>query len=505
MKIKSIRIWDKDSKLNEFEWKSNMPINIIIGENGSGKTTILKNLISIFSAAYDLYIPTKKSYFAPQFDFEIIYDILIPNQEEFSFESNYVEIKLYSTPLGKNFCDFESANTKYSKNELIKKFGYESILPSNLIAYYAGWDDKIKTIFKDKEEYYKSIFLDINIKRNNKKIVNPFLQDLNLIYIEKIHFQILLSCLFAFEYNSNLDKYLEEKFNISKTSIAPINILIKKPNDSFYNSNHESFWGARGEIRIFLDILKSLCIEGNFIYNKTNDTITFSYNLSDWYKLREFYTTEKRLYFYMHLLNSSGFLAGIQTFFTKDDKMISNHNLSEGEQQLLTILGIKEVLMEQNSIILLDEPDTFLHPKWQHDFIKEIAKDLEYPKGGDFLPFHNEPNIFITSHSLNLLNNANKDLVKITLLENGRESDRDLEFYGKTIASVNYNLMGLTERPIEIQEKIYNLFRLLELEQIRESEILFEELSEIIGTNDEDLIRAKVEIDFLKSIENDKN
>ena len=47
MKIQSIKIKDSKTILNSFEWSSDKPINIFIGENGSGKSTILK---SIFDA-----------------------------------------------------------------------------------------------------------------------------------------------------------------------------------------------------------------------------------------------------------------------------------------------------------------------------------------------------------------------------------------------------------------------------------------------------------------------
>ena len=505
MKITSIIIKDESSALKDFTWTSKMPVNIIIGENGSGKTTILKNLAWIFRAAYDLYVNKPKNYSVPSFQFEIIYNVIIPSVEGVhEFETNYVAVKLYSTVLGKNFCEIDISNTKYTKDEIISKFGYEKLLPTNIIAYYSGWDDKIKVLFNEVEDNYK----DFMIKESSKNIVKGYskIDELPLIYIEKIHFQILLACLFSFEYNFDLEKYLFDKFEILFTDKqhCRISVFIKKPIDNFYSADYNDFWGAKGELRNFLNVIKEL---GNdeMSYDSIHENLIFTFDYKKWIELREFYGTEKRLYFYFHLLNSSGFLGGFHMLFLKNNILQSNHNLSEGEQQLLTILGLKEILFEENSLVLLDEPDTFLHPRWQQDFISEISENMNYPKGGDFLPFYNEPNFFITSHSLNLLNNANKDVVKVTLMENGKESNRPLMFYGKTISSVNYNLMGINDRPKIIQEKLYTLFEYLEIENIVDSEELFNELVGILGANDEDLIRARIELDFLKSELDDKD
>ena len=52
--------------------------------------------------------------------------------------------------------------------------------------------------------------------------------------------------------------------------------------------------------------------------------------------------------------------------------------LSEGEQQLLVVLGLLRFTSEDESIFLLDEPDTHLNPSWSiqyEDFIKRCAGD----------------------------------------------------------------------------------------------------------------------------------
>src|SRR5690606_13448749 len=52
--------------------------------------------------------------------------------------------------------------------------------------------------------------------------------------------------------------------------------------------------------------------------------------------------------------------------------------LSEGEQQLLTVLGLLRFTKEEESLILLDEPDTHLNPIWKSKYMNllyEIVRE----------------------------------------------------------------------------------------------------------------------------------
>src|SRR5690606_30594415 len=47
---------------------------------------------------------------------------------------------------------------------------------------------------------------------------------------------------------------------------------------------------------------------------------------------------------------------------------------SEGEQQLLTVLGLLRFTAEEESLFLLDEPDTHLNPRWSVDYLNYLRK-----------------------------------------------------------------------------------------------------------------------------------
>ena len=52
-----------------------------------------------------------------------------------------------------------------------------------------------------------------------------------------------------------------------------------------------------------------------------------------------------------------------------DGTRVKFAQLSEGEQQLLTVLGLLLFTQNDESLYLLDEPDTHLNPVWTYDFL----------------------------------------------------------------------------------------------------------------------------------------
>jgi ABC-type multidrug transport system ATPase subunit len=65
-------------------------------------------------------------------------------------------------------------------------------------------------------------------------------------------------------------------------------------------------------------------------------------------------------------------------------------DLSEGEQQLLTVLGLLRFTNQDESLFLLDEPDTHLNPAWCLDYLDILTK-----YGGGL----NNSQIIMTTHS----------------------------------------------------------------------------------------------------------
>jgi len=64
--------------------------------------------------------------------------------------------------------------------------------------------------------------------------------------------------------------------------------------------------------------------------------------------------------------------------------------LSEGEQQLISVLGLILVVSTDDVLFLLDEPDTHLNPNWQRDYIRLLT---------EFSINNSKSHIFVATHS----------------------------------------------------------------------------------------------------------
>jgi ABC-type multidrug transport system ATPase subunit len=78
---------------------------------------------------------------------------------------------------------------------------------------------------------------------------------------------------------------------------------------------------------------------------------------------------------------------------------------SEGEQQLLMVLGLLRFTSDEESLFLLDEPDTHLNPRWSTEYIELVSRFI----GGD-----RRSHIIISSHDPLVLSDLRREQVFIT-------------------------------------------------------------------------------------------
>ena len=183
------------------------------------------------------------------------------------------------------------------------------------------------------------------------------------------------------------------------------------------------------------------------------------------------------------------------TLFTNSsgDKFDINE-LSSGEKQLfLRTLAIK-MLNPENSIILIDEPELSLHPKWQQrivDVYRKIGKNNQ---------------IIIATHSPHILGSVKKEnIMLLDKNEDGkivvRTGDELYDSYGQPTDRVLKDIMGLetTRNPkvFKLLEEAGELVNKNEYES-EEFKTKYKELREILGNKDEDLLLMDMDIQIRK-------
>ena len=176
------------------------------------------------------------------------------------------------------------------------------------------------------------------------------------------------------------------------------------------------------------------------------------------------------------------------------------NSLSSGEKQLFLRAMTLKMLDINNSVILIDEPEISLHPKWQQKIVKV------YEGIGE----NNQ--IIIATHSPHIVSSVKSESLKLLV-----KADKGIEIlqgeeingsYGYPVERVLTELMGLeTPRDSEVQNMIktlQNLVRDNKYETV-EFKALYSEVKGLLGSLDEDIILLDMGIVRRKGETNAKN
>lgn len=179
----------------------------------------------------------------------------------------------------------------------------------------------------------------------------------------------------------------------------------------------------------------------------------------------------------------------VPIFRNIEGKEFDINGLSSGEKQLfLRALSLK-FLNVNNSIILIDEPEISLHPRWQRKIVNV------YENIGE----NNQ--IIIATHSPHIIGNVKKEQLRV--LKKDKEgikvmnSDELDETYGKTVESILMEVMGIINtRNEETAEKIEKLRDLVREDKYgsKEFEELYKSLRKYLGNLDMDLNLIDMEV-----------
>ncbi len=176
------------------------------------------------------------------------------------------------------------------------------------------------------------------------------------------------------------------------------------------------------------------------------------------------------------------------------------NSLSSGEKQLFLRAMTLKMLDINNSVILIDEPEISLHPKWQQKIVKV------YESIGE----NNQ--IIIATHSPHIVSSVKSESLKLLV-----KSDEGIEIlqgeeingsYGYPVERVLTELMGVeTPRDAEVQNMIKTLQDLVRDNNYdtEEFKALYSEVKGLLGSLDEDIILLDMGIARRKGEANAKN
>ncbi|OOV17326.1 AAA family ATPase [Flavobacterium sp. LM4] len=445
MQLIKLHIIDRYNDLSDFTISFSDKVSLFVGVNGSGKSSVLEAVARIFSWTNLIYIEgiksaslkNQKDEITPDFSFEIEYylrleDKLFETSTSAEFYTDLPMIKITGDKgnsrsikifvfEGKDYITIEKSII-FNKND--KK--YSKFLPENLIIYYSGVSESMHKLCEKHENLFSEKLRDFE---------TPNLRA--LFYFTPNHFKYLLLALLCFEFGP-LPIFFNETIKIS--SVQNIKIILAKP--SWGKGNSSIFWGAIGRVKQFLDLLKT---NSNKVTSNNKDTILeVEMSLDGLRNVREFFITETEMFRLFDIAHFDTLIQDIEiTLVHKDTGNTFDYkSLSEGEQQLITITGLNEILIKANSLALMDEPDSYLHPSRQRELIPEILNRFN-----DFCQ------ILVTTHSPFVAQSV--DLNKIQIFEPNKNATTKVEDDLMSYPVIAEGIFGIkSEFSIEVENDI---------------------------------------------------
>jgi predicted ATP-binding protein involved in virulence len=185
----------------------------------------------------------------------------------------------------------------------------------------------------------------------------------------------------------------------------------------------------------------------------------------------------------------------------KGKQYLEFNQLSAGERMLIGLaLDIAYRVTTANpqaenallspGIVLIDELELHLHPKWQATVLNALHQTF--------------PNIqfIVTTHSPLVINHVQSD--QLVLINNDKivQGEDIQEVYGKDVNSITENIMGAPKRPKDVEKMIEEIRSYLTDDnmQIEKAKEKLSQLQEKIGKNDGDVI----ELDTMILLEEDE-
>lgn len=382
----------KDSPKHQFKNLKNVTIDfdqdhwvtVVIGWNGTGKSNVLEALAIIFR---DLIAQERKPAFAFQLTYRMgsgknLRHINIDADPDRGKEPFTIHVATDAEARGEStlipLMDGEEAVSAL-RGKAIKLTAFlngdSEYLPRYVFSYYSGESPRMHEVFLPYLEKYDSKL------RNGE---DPGLK--RLFYAMPVHSQFVLLA-FLIQQSDVVRAFLDDHLGLDPDEgIESVLFVLRQPPwKSKAADGDPRFWNARGVVSHFLSRLYEVALApievsrrvSTSIWNKT--TLTFKYlYVKDIAALRRLVGEQAPAEFFRDL--ESTYVSElieevrIRVRLKKNDGSVTFRELSEGEQQLLTVLGLLRFTAEDESLFLLDEPDTHLNPRWSVDYISYLKQ-----------------------------------------------------------------------------------------------------------------------------------
>lgn len=354
----------KNLRCLELDFDERHLTTVLIGQNGAGKSNLIEAITQVFR-----WVDLRRN--EPRFRYRVTYRIqplgsAVPNPPSVCLSNFPGEPAIRVNGQEVKRTEFEKRKTEW--------------FPDLVFGYYSGGSRRLEALFDSHQRRY---YDDIKLEDDTAKVAKAQ-EARRLFYCRPIHGVLALLSLFAFP-DAKVTAELADRLGI--TGFHSLLALFREP--WFAKDKRvyaETLWGAAGPAgraaRRFKELaFHPFALEGNAVddYRDKKQAepqfAAFLPSLDRLQQLAKQFKNEREMFYALEAMDISDLVREIQVWVTRSNDAsgdVGFADLSDGERQLLMVLGLIRVSRGKRALFLLDEPDTHLNPHWQHSYLKLI-------------------------------------------------------------------------------------------------------------------------------------
>jgi energy-coupling factor transporter ATP-binding protein EcfA2 len=365
--MKLRRLWiDRFKNLRNCEVIFEQPylLNAVIGGNGSGKSNLVEAILHIL---LDTYL--NKS---PPFDFSLQYEA----------QGRQVALSAAEGKLRAVVDEQEMPIRHFTRR--LRDGDAQVYYPESTFAYYSGECDRIRRLVKRYTASFRQL------------VQEPERDNLRPLFVLSTNQQarhILLGLI------AHRQVDFLRRLNIS--GARDIKIVLQSPKGFDSEKDEPVLWGTTGKVRKTIATLAETAdheksrraekpVGEDESANGVSFTETRTYTYPDNFRSAKPESDLKHrleagrdnLYLALEHLSARSILQAVEYRLIGDERgePFDFEQLSEGEKQLIAVVGAIRLTNQRNNLVLLDEPDTHLNPQWSWEYPEMLEDAFDAPQ-----------------------------------------------------------------------------------------------------------------------------
>lgn len=419
MQIRRLRVRDHKCLL-DFDIRFNInpagsSSTILIGENGTGKSTMMETVLEILMSFYSPTIASKINY-------------------DYSLEYLYAGKNIYIEQVDGNYSvtvDQELlCSGRYLKVKEILKRVPNTYFPKRIIAMYSGLNNKLEPAIRKMNSNYKKQCMD-SIRDYRNVLTQGTVEEVLPMPYRRFNYcdESLVSvylCSILCGQDSVEKRYLKENCRIDNIQSINVRLNIDEIASIFgvYEITEDSLEFIYTVIELLSGEMAGFFREG-YEYQSGGKAFFELSNMED-----AQLDAVGILDFFEKLQTIFG--AEITAFCTFGGTRVSCKDLSEGQRQIIKILGMLGICKSEDCLVMMDEPDAHMNPKWKYELKQTIDNCL-----------HDAVNTqaIIATHDPLVINGVPKEAIRIFTYD--QAIMRNNGFYITKVIEPTEDTMGL--------------------------------------------------------------